>query len=94
MDVRASFQNELLTIKALLEDGGAALSESWIQGENYSLHLDPTSEAWLNTLKQMTKLGKGHLAGDGDGYQKLRVFLGDTVFIPREKTVLYWIRLI
>lgn len=31
MDIRPSFQNELLKIKLLLEDGGAVLSESWVE---------------------------------------------------------------
>lgn len=42
----------------------------------------------------MIELGKGYLACDGNNYQKLRVFLGDAISVSREKTVLFWIRLI
>lgn len=45
-------------------------------------------------LELMIELRKGHLACDGNDYQKMRVFLGDTISFPREKTVLPLIKLI
>lgn len=40
------------------------------------------------------RAGKGQVACDGNDYQKLRVFLGDIVSVPRGKAVLSWMRLI
>lgn len=85
MNVRPSFQNELLKIKLLLEDRGAVLSESQVRGEVYSPYLALTLEAWLTVLKQTTELGKGHLACDGNDHQKLRVFLRRYNFHPKRK---------
>lgn len=45
-------------------------------------------------LEQMIELREGRLACDGNDHQKLRVFLGETISISREKTVLPLIKLI
>lgn len=81
-----SFQKKILKIKTPLEAEGAVSSESWIQDENYFPDLGlPLTSAML---KQMIELRKVQFACDGNDYQKSRVFVGDKISIPREKTVL------